>query len=142
MPARKLEITAELREKVKALSGCGLSLKEICWLIGVRSAKTLRKHFGDEIELGSIEALANVKRTQFRLASSGKHPWTTKRWLERHRLHAELRSREPVDAKFIVRVYQPPAADDDLRRKLLASHFTPAEQPPEWEGDRVQRDND
>jgi hypothetical protein len=48
MPARKLEITAELRAKVKALSGCGLSLKEIGLLIGVKSEKTLRKHFGDE----------------------------------------------------------------------------------------------
>jgi hypothetical protein len=47
-----------------------------------------------------------------------------------------------VDAKFIVRVYQPPLADDDLRRKLIASQFTPAEEPPEWEGDRGQGDND
>src|SRR3954451_25061717 len=83
MPRRKFEPTEELRQKVKSLVGFGVAQKEICALIGLRSVNTLRRHFREELSRGPLEALAKVQQTAFRLATSGRNPRMTRRWLER-----------------------------------------------------------
>src|SRR4051812_25970572 len=146
MPARKFVITVEMRGDVKTLAGIGLTRREICSMIGLRSTKTLTKYFRNELEIGSVEALAHVKRTQFRLASSGKHPWSTKRWLERHAKWSTDPNTgregdpEPVDVTFAIREYQPRIPDEDVRRKLLA--FGERPEASEWEGDSPENDDD
>jgi len=50
-------------------------------MLGLRSPKTLRKHFREEIDRGAIEATAQVVQTLYQMATSGKHPAATIHWL-------------------------------------------------------------
>ena len=63
MPRPRFIATEERRRTVKALSGYRLSQKEIATVIGLRSEKTLRKHFRTELDRGAIEAKAQVFQT-------------------------------------------------------------------------------
>ena len=45
MPRPKLNPTEEQRRKVKILSACGTTHEKIAEAMGIRSPKTLRKHF-------------------------------------------------------------------------------------------------
>ena len=74
--------TEEQRRKVKALAGFGVRQEEICAIIGLRSPKTLRKRFGRELELGVVEARAQVTQAAFKLATSGSDPASTMFWLK------------------------------------------------------------
>src|SRR2546426_2802126 len=74
----------EQRKTVKALAGYGLRQEEICAIIGLRSPKTLRKRFRKEVELGVVEARANVKQAAFKQATSGHDPKATRFWLKSH----------------------------------------------------------
>ena len=85
--------TKEQRLTVKTLSAFGIKQEGIARMVGLRSAKTLRKHFRDEIVLGAIEAVAQVSQTHFQMAKSGKHAVSTihflntrARWLAVERL--------------------------------------------------------
>jgi len=71
----------EQRKRVKALAGYGVRQEDICVIIGLRSTKTLRKRFRKELELGVVEARANVQQTAFKLATSGRDPKSTMFWL-------------------------------------------------------------
>jgi hypothetical protein len=74
--------TEEQRRRVKALAGFGLRQEDICAIIGLRSTKTLRKRFGRELELGVVEARAQVTQAAFKLAASGRDPASTMFWLK------------------------------------------------------------
>ena len=145
MPRMKFQPTDDLRQKVKALAGCGVSQQQICLLIGIRSRKTLRKHFRNELKLGVVEAVANVQRAALRLAASGRNPRMTRRWLERwlRRSPGMQLGREPEETSYqwIVQEYQPPVPDDDPRRSLVSAFETRTLEP--WDGDDpAGRDND
>lgn len=56
MPRPQLKPTDEQRQLVKFLVGTGAKQIEIAQLIGIRSDKTLRRHFRDEINRGVVEA--------------------------------------------------------------------------------------
>lgn len=73
--------TEEQRRTVKALAGCGMRQEDICIIIGLRSTKTLRKRFRKELELGVVEARANVQQVAFKQATSGRDPKATMFWL-------------------------------------------------------------
>ena len=73
--------TREQRTMVQSLAAIGMRHEQIALVVGVRSPKTVRKHFRKELTLGSAEALAAVTRTAFEMASSGKHPRMTEYWL-------------------------------------------------------------
>ena len=141
MPPRKFQPTDELRERVKTLAGCGMRQREICQLIGLRSRKTLRKHFRKELELGPVEALVSVKRTAFRLATSGRNPRMTKRWLQqRARWSPNMRSRDSDGARhwrWVVETYRPPRPPEDAAEiaALLSQVSTPTR---EWDGDSAE----
>jgi hypothetical protein len=66
------EPTDEERRTVRALSGYGVPQEGIAIHIGI-DAKTLRKHFRDELDRGSVEATAKVAQTLFHLATVEKN---------------------------------------------------------------------
>jgi len=99
--------TQEQRDKVKALSAYGLTQEGIARVFGIRSVKTLRKHYRSELELGEIEAVATVSQTQFQMAKSGKHENATNRFLD-HRKHLlkfpDSETRQALTPDFVVNI--------------------------------------
>lgn len=80
MPRPRLNPTDEQRMQVKTLSALGMPQEFIARKIGIRSAKTLRLHFRDELDLGMPEANCKVSQTLFNLAISGECPAATIFW--------------------------------------------------------------
>ena len=73
--------TRDQRTMVQSLAAIGMRHDHIALVVGVRSPKTVRKHFRKELTLGSAEAIAAVTRTAYEMASSGKYPRMTEYWL-------------------------------------------------------------
>src|ERR1700704_2394252 len=71
MPRRKFHPTKEQRELVKHLAAVGTPHELIARKLGIRSPKTLRKHFREEIDFGSLEANASIAASTFKKAMSG-----------------------------------------------------------------------
>ena len=59
--------TDETRNLVESLSGFGIPQDEIARLVGI-DPKTLRFHYADKIELGTIKATAKVAQNLFTMA--------------------------------------------------------------------------
>ena len=74
------QVTKENRNTVKALAGYGLAHDQIARIIGLRSSKTLRKHFRKELDTGAAEAGAQVAQTLYQMATSGQQPAATMFW--------------------------------------------------------------
>jgi hypothetical protein len=72
--------TTEQRAMVKSMAAMGISQQDIALKIGVRSPKTLRRHFHEELKVGAIDANYNVASTLYRMAISGEHPGATIFW--------------------------------------------------------------
>ena len=68
MARPNLKPTAEDRLKVKRFAACGTRHEDMARFLGFRSAKTLRKYFRDELDLGAAEANANVAAALYRNA--------------------------------------------------------------------------
>ena len=64
--------TEEQRQKAKAMAGFGLKQEQIAILLELSSVATLRKHFRQELTRGPIEAKVNVRKTLFKMATSGR----------------------------------------------------------------------
>src|SRR6202040_2044269 len=77
MPRPKLNPSDEDRRLVKSLAAVGTRQEDIARMAHIRSTKTLRKHFREELDRGAIESNANVARTLYQMATSGEHPATT-----------------------------------------------------------------
>ena len=75
------EPTDEQRRTVKALSGYGVPHEGIAVHIGV-DPKTLREHFRDELDRGSVEATAKVAQTLFHLATVEKNVASVIFWMK------------------------------------------------------------
>jgi hypothetical protein len=84
MPRPRLNPTDDQRNEVKSLSGYGLHQADIARMIGIRSPKTLRKHFRNELDRGMLEGTAKVYQTHYRMATGGKNLAATLSWLNRH----------------------------------------------------------
>jgi hypothetical protein len=67
---------------VKTRSAYGVPQEQIARQVGLRSPKTLRKHFRDELDRGETEANTKVAQTLFGMATSGDHPAATFFWLK------------------------------------------------------------
>ena len=65
--------TKEQRAKVHAMAAMGIPHEEIAGCIGIRSAKTLRRHFRGELDHAAPEANARVAQCLFQLATTGKN---------------------------------------------------------------------
>jgi hypothetical protein len=71
MPRPKLNPSEEQRKRVKSLSAVGIPQEEIARQIGIRSPKTLRKHFRHELDRGAMEANASVAGALYNKAIAG-----------------------------------------------------------------------
>src|SRR5450631_2864063 len=106
--------TDEQRRTVKAMSGFGVPQPDIAIHVGV-DPKTLRKHFREELDRGSIEATAKVAQSLFNMATQGNNVaaaifWMKTRagWQEKHEIGVNTR---PVHL----------ARDDELLRMIESS---------------------
>jgi len=71
MPRPKLKPTEESRQLAKHLAAVGIPQEQIALKLGIRSPKTLRKHYRPELDLGAIEANANVGGALYKNAMAG-----------------------------------------------------------------------
>jgi hypothetical protein len=97
--------TEEQRRTVKTFSAYGIKQEAIARVLRMRSLKTLKKHFGEELELGDIEAVAQVAQTDFQMAKSGKFPVSTINFLNKRRrwlVDPDLDARPVVAPEFVV----------------------------------------
>jgi hypothetical protein len=77
VPRPKLDPTPEQRHQVKCMAAFGIPHEDIATFVNIRSPKTLRKHFRQELDRGAIEANAKVGQTLFQMATSGSCPSAT-----------------------------------------------------------------
>jgi hypothetical protein len=80
MPRPQLKPTDEQRRLVKSMAAMGTPHEGIARKIGVRSPKTLRKHYRTELDLGSTDANYTVAKTLYEMAISGECPPATIFW--------------------------------------------------------------
>ena len=95
MPRPKLQPTDEDRKMVQMLAACGVDQKQIAARIGIRSTKTLRKYYRNEIDRGAAEANAMVGQALYKMATSGNHPAATIFWLKSRAGWNDHRGYEP-----------------------------------------------
>ena len=97
--------TPEQRRMVRSMAAYGIRHDEIAACLGIRSAKTLRRHFREELDRALVEANAKVARTLFEMATGGKSVAATIFWLKSRAGWRDLphRTLRPIDAPpFIV----------------------------------------
>jgi hypothetical protein len=82
MPRPSFRPTPEQRKLVRSLAAVGLRQEWICQMLHLRSPKTLRKHFPEELSKGLAEATAAVARTAYEMALSGRYPAMLLFWAE------------------------------------------------------------
>jgi len=73
--------TADQLRTARAMAGYGMPHVDIASFFDI-DAKTLRKYFGRELELGSIEATAKVAQSLFRMATEGKNVAAAIFWMK------------------------------------------------------------
>lgn len=128
-----LEVTDQMREMVKELASLGTRHADICRFVknsrGVPiCVDTLVKHFGEELELGRIEANARVAATLYKMAVSGDSPASTFFWLKTRARWSEA----PQQVAFTDpegNPVQPPSLSDFYA--TVAKVVRPGEQSPE-----------
>ena len=84
MSRPRFKPTPENRKLVRSLAALGLRHEHMCEVIGIRSSKTLRKYFAEELKAGYAEAMGRVARVAYEMATSGKYPAMTMFWLKVH----------------------------------------------------------
>jgi hypothetical protein len=95
----------EQRRLVKVLSSYGIRQEDIATEVGLRSPKTLRKHFREELDHGRIGADIRVAKTLYEMAISGRSLLATIFWLERRagwRSNPPLAPRPTTLPRFVV----------------------------------------
>jgi hypothetical protein len=73
--------TEEQRQLVKVMSAHGIRQTDIATEVGLRSPKTLRKHFRQDLDRGRIETTFKVAQTLYKMATSGRQVLATIQWL-------------------------------------------------------------
>lgn len=104
MPRPKLQPTEENRKMVRMMAACGIDQEQIAARIGIRSTKTLRKHYRDDLDRGAVDANTMVGQSLFKMATSGDHPVAAIFWLKSRAGWKDHREFEPAMAPppFIV----------------------------------------
>lgn len=100
MPRSPFDPTREHHNLVKSMAAVGIPHQEIARKVGIRSPKTLRKHFREELDLGATEANYKVGKTLFEMATSGKSPGATIYWDKTHRGQQERRRNKASAVAF------------------------------------------
>ena len=75
------EPTDEQRRTDRAMSGFGVPQPDIATHVGI-DPKTLRKHFREDLDRGSIEATAKVAQSLFRMATEGNNVAAAIFWMK------------------------------------------------------------
>src|ERR1039457_4264012 len=83
------------RDTVKSMAACGFTEESIARCVGV-DAKTLRKHFRQELNTSIDKANAAVGNALFKMATSGDCPAATIFWMK-----TRMRWRETQDLRFV-----------------------------------------
>ena len=83
--------TEDQRRTVRAMAGYGMPQMDIGTFLDI-DAKTLRKHFTRELEMGSIEATTKVAQSLFRMATEGKNVAAAIFWMK---ARANWREKQP-----------------------------------------------
>jgi hypothetical protein len=81
MPRPKFQPTKEQRELVRSHVAVGTPQKVIARMLKVRSPKTIRKYFRDELDLGMADANATVAGELYRNATERRDTNAQKFWL-------------------------------------------------------------
>ena len=112
MARPKFVPTEEQRRTVKSLSAYGIVQEGIARVLHLRSPKTLRKHFREELELGDIEGVAQVAQTHYKMATSGKDASSTIHFLGKRQRWLEVQNSEakPAETPTFVVVVEKKAA--------------------------------
>jgi hypothetical protein len=71
MPRPRLKPTDEQRRMVKSMAAMGIRQEEIARKLEIRSPKTLRAHFREELDRGATDANYNVANALYKQAISG-----------------------------------------------------------------------
>jgi hypothetical protein len=71
MPRPRLKPTEEQRRMVKSMAAMGIRQDEIARKLEIRSPKTLRVHFRDELDRGATDANYNVANALYKQAMEG-----------------------------------------------------------------------
>ena len=71
MARPRFDPTAEQRRIVRSMAAYGMRQEEIAACLGIRSAKTLRRHFREELDRAVPEANARVVQSLFKEATGG-----------------------------------------------------------------------
>lgn len=103
------EPTDEQRRTVRAMSGFGLPQPDIATHIGI-DPKTLRKHFREDLDRGSIEATAKVAQSLFRMATEGNNVAAAIFWMK---ARAGWREKQQIELSGLT-LQQ--LSDEDLER--------------------------
>ena len=74
MARPRFVITTEMRNKVKTMAGFGISQEQIAQVIGIKSTKTLRKYFQQEIAQAAIIINMKVANSLCKAATGGNVP--------------------------------------------------------------------
>jgi hypothetical protein len=82
MSRPRFQPSPEHPKLVRRLAACGIKQEDIALIVGVRSPKTLRKHFREELDRAAIEANANVAQSLYKSAVSGKDTTAAIFWLK------------------------------------------------------------
>lgn len=110
MPRPRLTPGDEQRRLVKSMAAMGTPQEHIARKIGIRSPKTLRKYFRDELDFGTAEANYKVAQTLFQMATSGKCIAATQFWLKtRGRFRDDSQDQQnvrPAPPPFVVALDQ------------------------------------
>jgi hypothetical protein len=121
------EPTEDQRRTVKALSGYGVPQDGIAIHIGV-DPKTLRKHFRDELDRGSVEATAKVAQTLFHLATVEKNVasvifWMKARagWREKQQIELRGRTVQQLSDAELEQIIAHLSGDLDVEGQLITS---------------------
>ena len=78
---RRYDPTPDQRRTVKTMAGFGVPHTDIATFLGI-DAKTLRKHFREELDRGTTEANAKVAQSLFQMATQGKNVAAAIFWMK------------------------------------------------------------
>jgi hypothetical protein len=110
---------------VRSLVAYGISQEEIGRCVGIRSSKTLRRHFREELDRGATEANARVAQSLYQLAISGKCVAATIFWMKtrawRERSGSAARPSEASSQPGVRRITPLCDCTDEELEMLLAS---------------------
>ena len=112
------------RQEVHALARLCLPQDLITEYIGLRSVKSLKKHFSKELQLGLSEAIAHVSRVCFEMAKSQKYPAVTAFWI--NTIGSARLATTEGDSVFKMRFYKdspPPGEEHEYVRTKAGDYL-------------------